>query len=393
MLICRYNNQLTKGSEMKKVLIASTIAACCSMAYASPDVQVYGLVNVGMSYVHSNPDAAGLDSNNSFTMENGQAFGSRFGLRGSEDLGNGLKIGFVLESGIEADSGSLDVKQSTSRIFGRESSVTLSGDFGAVSFGRMPIFGSVLGANGLFRAIDPINANYTSAIGSGYASASMWTRVDNAVSYKTPTFAGLTGYAMYSFKNDSVNDKTNEEGSSDAERYASAALRYQNGALEAVFVADTTMWSNAVENKGMDDGVTLTLGGNYTFDNQLKVIAFYQYFDSQKLNVNARGGVAAAGINEIAGGYGFVDGWGASVGVNYPLGGGTIRASVNYRDMSNEDDVDFTRWTVAGAYDYDLSKRTSVYVMGGYSEEKVESAAAEGTPSGAEVAFGMIHKF
>ena len=375
---------------MKKVLIASTLAACCSMAYAAPEVQVYGLIDVGMSYVHSNSDVNGIDSNDSFTMENGQAFGSRIGFRGSEELGNGLKLGFVLESGVESDTGSLDAKQGVSRLFGRESTVTLSGGFGALSFGRMPIFGSVLGANGLFRAIDPINANYTSAIGSGYASASMWTRVDNAVSYKTPTFAGLTGYAMYSLKNDS--SKGGDEGTADAERYASAAVRYQNGGLEAIFVADTTMWSN-LEHKIKDDGVTLTLGGNYTFDNKLKLIAFYQYFDSQNLNVNARGGVAADGIRNLVGEYGFVDGWGASIGVNYPLGGGTVRASVNYRDMSNEDNVDFTRWTVAGAYDYDLSKRTSVYVMGGYSQEKVESTNKEGKPSGAQLSFGMIHKF
>lgn len=57
----------------------------------------------------------------------------------------------------------------------------------------MPVFGSVLGENGLFRAIDPLFANYTQGLGSGFASASIWTRVDNAFAYRTPTFGGLTG--------------------------------------------------------------------------------------------------------------------------------------------------------------------------------------------------------
>ena len=124
-------------------------------------------------------------------MENGQEFGSHWGLRGSEDLGNGLKLDFVLESGIESDTGNLDTNQG-GRLLGREAQMTFSGSFGALSFGRMPIFGSVLGANGLFRAIEPLFANYTTGFSTSNATASMWTRVDNAIFYKTPTFAGFT---------------------------------------------------------------------------------------------------------------------------------------------------------------------------------------------------------
>lgn len=78
--------------------------------------------------------------------------------------------------------------------------------------------------------------------------------------------------------------------------------------------------------------------------------------------MNARGGVAAAGINKFTTegigdtaatvGYGFVDGWGASVGVHYPMLGGTAKLAANYRDMSNTKGYDFERWTVEAAYDY-----------------------------------------
>ncbi len=381
---------------MRKSLLAFSVLGCfATMSMADPSVTVYGLFDMSASYVHSEGDIAGAANHDDFTMENGLENGSRFGLRGSEYLGNGMKVGFVLESGIESDTGALDAKQG-GRLFGREATLSLATPYGKFFAGRMPVFGSVLGENGLFRAIDPIVANYTSAIGSGYASASLWTRVDNAIAYRTPTFNGLTGYAMYSFKMDGVKGK-GEEGHSETDRYASLALRYQVNALEAVLLADTTMYGDRETGAGNDvsDGVTVTLGGNYTFDNKLKLITFVQYFDSQSLNVMARGGVARDGILVATDkkGYGFVDGWGASVGVNYPLAGGNVKFSVNYRDMDNQSEVDFTRYTVAGAYDYPLSKRTALYSLLGYSQEKVENGAIEAKPDGYQFALGVIHKF
>ena len=380
---------------MKKTLLATTILGAFACAASAANVQVYGLIDTSLSFVHSDADISGVDSKNSFTMENAEQFGSRFGLRGSEDLGNGMKVSFVLESGFESDTGALDTKQ-RGRLFGRESNVTVSGGFGDVTFGLIPIFGSVLGANGLFRALDPVTANYTVGFGSGFATASSMTRVDNAISYKTPTFAGFTGYAMYSFK---VNGKdgAGQEGDGSTDRYASLAVRYQQGPLEAVLIADQTRYGND-QYRGFDDGSTVTFGGNYTLDNGLKLIAFGQWFDSMILSTVARAGVAYDGITELLGdaGYGQVDGYGLSFGVNFPLAGGVAKASVNYRDMDNTDNVDFTRWTVAGGYDYPLSKRTTVYAMGGYSQEKVELNDAkntEATPGGYQLVLGLLHRF
>lgn len=377
---------------MKKSLVAAALMSCfAGAALAAPTVNVYGLIDTGLSYVHTNADVAGTASTDTFSMENGQEFGSRWGIKGSEKLGSST-VSFVLESGFQSDDGASDTKQA-GRLFGREASVTVTGPYGSVAFGRLPIFGSVLSANGLFRAIDPSFANYTVGMGSGYATASMWTRVDNAISYRTPTFAGLTGYAMYSFKNDSTNTE-GVEGKSSADRYASLALRYQNGAFEGVLVSDYTLYGNK-DHPNADDGFTVTLGGNYTFSNQLKVLAFAQYFDKMFLNVNARGGVATNGILAITdnAGYGQVDGWGVGLGVNYPVWGGTAKAGLNYRDMSNQTDVDFTRVTGTVAYDYPFSKRTSVYGMAGYSQEKVKASGKSATPNGCQISVGMLHRF
>ena len=382
---------------MKKSLIALAVAsaAMAGSAYAA-NVEVYGLIDTSLAYVYADPDAAGHDGQGKFTMENAREFGSRFGLRGSEDLGNGMKVGFVLESGIKSDSGELD---QGGRLFGREAHINLTGDFGYLAFGLQPVFGSTLGQHGLFRAIDPLFANYTEAFGSGHASASMWTRVDNAISYVTPNWAGFNFYGMYSFENDSTKpyDRNADEGSSGVDRYAALAARYQQGALEMVAVYDTTMYGNDRQSAKYDDnGQTFTFGGNYTFAGGLKVLAFGQWFKDQELN---RAGAMsdALKLNRGAAGYGFVDGYGVSLGVNYPIGGGVAKAQVAYRDMENQLDQEFNRWTIAAAYDYPLSKRTAVYAMTGYSQESMEGETATGKfdadPKAYEFTVGMVHRF
>ncbi len=384
---------------MKKTLIALSLAGAFAAAGAASaaEVQVFGLVDLSLAYVHSDADAPGVDSTDKFTMENAREFGSRFGIKGMEDLGNGYKVGFVLENGFKADDGTLD---QGGDLFGREAHLDLYSPYGTLTFGVMPVFGSTLGANGLFRAIDPLFANYTEGFGSGLITASSWTRVDNAVSYVTPTFAGFTGYAQYSFK----NSTDGVEGKSSTDRYASLAMRYQGGAFEGIIVADTTMYGSYRDNsKNQDDGYTVTIGGNYTFDNGLKLLAFGQWFDNMELSYKkGRAGVISSGLQNFDGlnDYGFVSGYGLSIGANYPLGGGVIKGQLGYRDMDNNDDTDpgrvdadFSKWMVAVGYDYPLSKRTAVYVMGGYSQEKIETKTEDRTPSGCELVAGMVHRF
>lgn len=393
---------------MKKSLIAmSVLGAFVAGSATAANVEIYGLINPALMFTSSNGDYDGAETKNQFSMEEGKEFGSRWGLRGMEEISPDFKVGFVLESGFRSDTGALGAARDTGRIFDRESHIDLHTKFGKFQFGRMPLFGSVLGADGLFRAIDPLFANYTFAFGSGSVTASDWTRVDNAISYVTPTFAGLTGYAMYSFKNDGTTDA--EESKAESNRYASLALRYQNGGLEAVLVADMTMYGSVDnpdhETEDVDNGFTVTLGGNYEFSNGFKLIAFAQYFKDQWLNTNARAGVTLDGVNWItakrgniengSNGYGFVDGYGLSLGANYPLGGGTIKGQVAYRDMDNTMDVDFNRWFVALGYDYPLSKRTSLFAMTGFTQEKVENNRTndKATPYGFEFTAGILHRF
>lgn len=388
---------------MKKSLIALSVAGAFLAAGAqAADVQIYGLIDQGFSYQNYDADD-GKGSVSTFSMNDAMEFGSRWGIRGSEDLGNGLKVGFTLESGFRADTGAMD---NNGRLFGRESTVSLSGGFGTLTFGNMPVFGSTLGANGLFRAIDPVNANQTNAFGSGAATASSWLRADNTISYKTPTFAGLTGYAMYSFKMNTKNtaDAGTEGQGGQSDRYAALALRYLQGPVEAILVADTTMYgtkNTTSDNQNpknyvsdADNAYTVTLGGNYTFDNGLKVLAFGQYFEN--VAMLAKGGPNYAKTGSLLGGYGIdMGGYGLGIGMNMPALGGKVSLGLNYRDMTDDaTDIDYTRWSVAAGYDYALSKRTSLYAMTGYSEEEKETVAgATQKPTAYELCLGIVHRF
>lgn len=75
--------------------------------------------------------------------------------------------------------------------------------------------------------------------------------------------------------------------------------------------------------------------------------------------------------------------------------GGTAKAMVLVRDMENEKNDEFRRWTVAVGYDYDLSKRTALYAMAGFSQESMEKrdGTVDADPKGGEVVAGILHRF
>ena len=120
---------------MKKTLVA--LAAMTAMCGASAtSVTLYGVVDTGFAYNSVNTDDfAGLagQGGDSFSMESGQRSGSRFGMKGVEDLGNGLQVGFVLENGFSTDTGA----DGGNAFFDRESSLYLEGSFGKFGMGRL----------------------------------------------------------------------------------------------------------------------------------------------------------------------------------------------------------------------------------------------------------------
>jgi len=181
-------------------IAAGLLAAAPLLAGAQSSVTMYGVVDTGVEYV-SNVGAAGNGVVRMNTLTG--TVPSRWGMRGTEDLGNGLKSVFVLEGGFAPDSGSAN---QGGRLFGRQALVGLSSSqWGQISFGRQYTM--------LFWAtLDP-DILGPNAYGSGSLDSYLPnTRADNAVAYKG-TFGGLTVGATYSFGRDTVNAGPSPSGS------------------------------------------------------------------------------------------------------------------------------------------------------------------------------------
>lgn len=378
---------------MKKTLAAIAVLGTFAGASMAADVQLYGLVDYGFAYQHTDADVAGQDAQDSFKMNSGMNSGSRFGLKGSEDLGNGLTAGFVLENGFSADSGALGTDR---KLFDRESQLYVKGAFGTLSFGRVGQFASANGSYGLLGNVSPFSGGWNDSVGDKFVFAQGFGRMDNTVTYVTPDFAGFKVHAQYSFETSSSNE---DEGTADANRYYALAATYQAGPLYAVAIVDSINYGVDKFNTGVanpdDDQMTVTLGGSYDFG-MAKVFAAGQYF--QHAAAVGQKYVAANGINKD--GYNFgdaangADGYGIALGVSAPVLGGTAKAHVGYMDAEGSDDSaqDLTRWNVAVGYDYALSKRTSVYTAAAYTKDDVNTALTA-EPSMVEVMAGIIHKF
>lgn len=171
---------------MKMKLFAAAVAALAAGgAYAQSSVTLYGVVDAGIEYNNN----AGQTGENLFRMQSGGQSGSRWGLRGVEDLGGGLKGLFVLESGFDLDTGR---SGQGGRLFGRSAYVGLQNQFGTLTLGRQqtPFYDFGL-------QFDPM------AIAPRYSITSQavefQSRADNAVKY-VGKFGGLTASALYSFR-------------------------------------------------------------------------------------------------------------------------------------------------------------------------------------------------
>lgn len=97
---------------MKKSLAALAVLGAFAGSSMAADVTMYGVVDTGLVYSHDKAEASlfgfsASEKTDSFGMASGTNSASRFGVRGTEDLGNGLTVGFKLENGFESDTGAL----------------------------------------------------------------------------------------------------------------------------------------------------------------------------------------------------------------------------------------------------------------------------------------------
>ncbi|TDN61342.1 porin [Paraburkholderia sp. BL10I2N1] len=177
---------------MKKQIFAlAALTAFAVPVFAQSSVTLYGVIDEGLNYTNN---AAG---HSAYQMQSGYAQGSRFGLKGAEDLGGGLKAIFTLENGFDLNSGKLG---QGSRMFGRQAFVGLSDDkYGTITFGRQ--YDSLVD----YLAQTTANGNW-----GGYLLSHPYDndntdnsfRVNNTVKYASPDFSGFQFGGTYSLSND-----------------------------------------------------------------------------------------------------------------------------------------------------------------------------------------------
>lgn len=390
---------------MKKTLAAVAVLGAFAGSAIAADVTLYGVVDLGLNYSHVDMDGVG-DDLDTFEMKSGQQSGSRWGLKGTEDLGNGLTVGFVLENGFTADDG----VDGGSAMFDRESMLFLEGNFGKLAFGRIGSFNQGQGSFSKIGMLTPFSTSfgdYAAQAGNIFASS---TRYANSIVYETPSFAGFQVTAMYSMGN---TDGTGTENESDTDRYYGIAATYKNGTAAAYLAVDSTNYKSFGVTNGsdMNDAWTVTLGGSWDFE-VVKAYIGAQYFDEAKIS-NIGGIVDNNAYVELDDDDKVIfstanlkiTGYSVTIGADAPVAGGKLMAAAAYVDAEQSDfeedygagEFDFTRWIVSVGYDYPLSKRTNVYGVMSYMDDELEgkgdNSAADWNPSAYTFMVGMRHKF
>ena len=371
----------------KKSLAALAVLGAAAGYASAADVTLYGIVDTGLIYTHQSFDDSEPAHVNKFAMESGVSSASRFGLKGTEELGNGLKVGFKLENGFQADSGALN---SDKRIFDREASVSVYSDFGTLSMGRLGGVGSGAGTYDLVLATaDAFDGgdNYV----FGFAKSD---RYDNMVTYQTPKFAGLQATVQYSFNEDSTD--TAREGSSAVNRYSSAALTGDFGALQTVLAYEFQNYKSFGADEH-DDGHIVYLGGNYDCG-FAKTFVMGQYFKGIKAGQLTAITEADADLIDTAGNpeesaAAGVKGYGVHLGTIVPVAGGDLTVAAYFTDFTVEcddgEDGDAKSYAFGAKYEYYLSKRTSVYTGAGFAQVKYD----DGSDKTTQAYLGLTHRF
>ncbi|WP_347558765.1 porin [Robbsia sp. KACC 23696] len=270
---------------MKKLaILAMGMASACLLptAHAQSSVTLYGVIDNGIDYQSPNGAKATVRA------VSGGLFASRFGLKGTEDIGGGLHVNFQLEDGFNGETGAA---ASATAAFNRQAWVGLSGHFGEVRLGLQNTPQYIF----LNPELDPLAVQ---SIGSPMNSLnSLTVRETNAISYFTPTYYGLSAQFMVAMR-----DTTTKP--SQGLQFYNAAVKYINGpfhiaagyeqagnatgtSLLKIFNAGTSMSFGAARvflayhnERQTDNSIkrdTYQLSGSYMLNPANMVVAMYAY--------------------------------------------------------------------------------------------------------------------
>ncbi len=327
---------------MKFTLGAIALALAAPAAFAQSSVTIYGIVDLDGQYLSGHAKQVLVTS--------GGQSGSRLGFKGTEDLGSGWYADFVLEGGLNVDTGG---SGQGGQLFGRQAFGALRTPFGTASAGRQ--YSDIYYQTGDFSEFANVSLGATTAVIGGFAggyepirgSANNATtstatgselngspaRVNNSFRYTTPTFEG--------FKASFLAGAGEVTGDTTGTRLFDFSARYTNSGLDAFvsYVTDKADNGSAVLNSKTNVGI-ITATAAYTID-AFKIEGGY-------LSVNDK-----RPANQ--------DGKGFWIGGDYRFGQNVVRAQWVNNDP-NKNNLALGKTNAFGVgYEFDFSKRTNLY--------------------------------
>jgi len=369
---------------MKKNLLAAALfAGFAGVAQAETSVTLYGLIDTGIGYNRvEKRDAVTGDKHKATRVAaiTGTQSGSHWGLRGAEDLGDGLRAVFVLDSGFGSGNG--DSLQG-GRLFGRQATIGLANDsWGSFDLGRQTNI-----ASRYFAHIDPFGAGFDQAnIGMGIGSTNT-VRYDNMAMYQTPSFSGFQFGIGYSLKTNDKDTTNNNWRTADNDRALTTGLRYANGPLTAALSYDSINTSNLRQGDAVAPRV-YAIGAAYDFEVVKLSLAYGRTengwiggFNSSGMKENFGVSIPAIEVNSGFRANSYLVGLSAPIGPVSNVFGSWQSVSVN-RDGE-------TMNVYRLGYTYDLSKRTNLYAYGSYASDYYFENGAKSTATGV----GIRHRF
>jgi predicted porin len=377
---------------MKKTLLAAALlAGFAGVAQAETQVTLYGIIDTGIAYGRFTK-ADGTKVTNVGESWGGQS-GSRWGMKGTEELGDGLKAIFQLESGFDSTNG---FSAQSGRLFGRQAWVGLANaSWGQFTMGRMVSAPSSMLSGG----IDPFQANWGLAQLGTTMGALNTDRVDNGVQYLSPVFAGFQFGADYSFNASDSGSGMAKNQTNDNNRQMDVAASYTNG---PVFVGASYSQINPAHNTNTSDATIreYLIGGAYNFGFAKLHAAYSRSTDGFIAGTtpttdgdggplsNLSGKVAAKGIRQNS----------YMVGFTAPIGAATnVFGSWQHSTIGKAGNLG-GNWVTYGGQavnifslgsTYSLSKRTNLYAVASYGKGYANVNGQKAT----DVIVGLRHQF
>lgn len=311
---------------MKKSIIALAVAASVA-GYAQADTTLYGSVRLSVEAYQTSYQDDGVDDYNNTDVKNNS---SRFGIKGHEDLGNGLSAFYTYEFGINADKGSITDKDTN-----RLSFVGLKHDkWGAIALGAQwsPYYNTV-GYNDIFNGSFSYDETY-------YLGK---FRLSDVLAYVSPTWGGVQAQVGVVFNGE--KDNTHDDAGSDAGADAvNASVNWSQGGW---FVGGTYLWAKEGYAADSSAGSVDLYGATVGYENDYFRLGLVGEF----LNTD-EGDEDPYSVN-IAGEY-------------YLTDADTLRAGVGMLDGDQDGDDDDNSYIYMVGYQHDFSKRTRVWAEYAY---------------------------